>query len=67
MRIAIHPGMTAEQIARWCRTHKMVATIRWAHSDFGTVPYITAEREVEPDASLPDYLRGHLINDEVMP
>lgn len=55
--VTLHPGMTALQIAAWCREHGMFVTIDWTTDRDGFLtPLMHARREVHPD-HVPAFLK----------
>jgi hypothetical protein len=55
--ITLHRGMTAQQIAEWCRTHGMFVTIDWTTDRDGFLtPLMQARREVDPE-HVPAFLK----------
>ena len=54
--IALHPAMTAAQIADWCHTHGKVVHIEWAAHPDGIRPVIVALDDT-PSDSIPMFLR----------
>ena len=57
--IAIHPAMTAEQIADWCARHKMIVTIEYVYDPAGKVAPMISAREDHIDPMIPAFIRAN--------
>lgn len=49
-KIALHPNMTANQIAMWCEAHRMIVTIHHTPGPNGTTATILATPQADEDS-----------------
>ena len=61
MNIALHPNMSAQQIADWCAAHQCIVEISYVKRQGIILPLLYAKREPpDPWATIEDHIAGQV-------